>query len=137
MEWEYDSVTLSVIAVSAVLAVLLITAGAVLLHRQRKTGAAAGTGTLIDTILLPAGVVSATAFYAVLMVFETVAETRIGSNESIIPMFIPVAVIVKVCGSLFIICFFAWAVLRTLYNSSRETALRRAMELKGATGEAV
>ena len=119
MEMHYDHVTMGIIAVTAILTTLVIIIDATLLFRTRKTGVSVNLGTYIDGILLFAGLLPLTAFYSAHTAFHTISKFGIGDFPNEFSVLIPGLFIVKICGILFVMFFYAWAVLRIFYDRFR------------------
>ena len=117
MEWQFNHTTISIIVATAILTTLIIIIDAVLLFRKRRTGIPGSLGTFIDSILLLSGLLPLIAFYSVYKVFFIISSH--GNAKQFISLFIPNIVVVKVCGTLFVIFFYAWVILRILYNRFR------------------
>ena len=121
MEWEYDHITISTIVATAILTTLVIIINAVLLFRKRRTGIPGSLGIFTDSILLLSGLLPLIAFFSVREVFSIISINRsiINAQQSV-SLFIPNIVVVSVCGTLFVIFFYAWVILRIIYNRFRE-----------------
>ena len=120
MEWQFNNTTISIIVATAILTTLVIIIDAVLLFRKRRTGIPGSLGTYIDSILLLSGLLPLIAFYSVYKAFSIISiHSSIINAKQIISLIIPNIVVVKVCGTLFVIFFYAWVILRILYNRFR------------------
>ncbi len=113
MAWDTASGWFLFVVAAGIVTIALVAIDAVMLIHRRKTGRFANLATWIDTILLMAGVPVLAGLHFMTRLFESVARE---SSMNIVPLLVSSTLLVQTCGFLFIASFYAWAVLRLLYN---------------------
>ena len=112
MTLAFDTATLWIVVAIGIATAILVAVDIVLLVRRRRTGEFGNLVTWIDTILLFAGLPALVGFYVTMNLYEKAAV----HYSEVIHLWLNSIMLIQICGFLFIASFYAWALLRLMYN---------------------